>query len=170
MKIIDDFMSEEDFTFINDLMTSPDFDWYYRTNKTYQSGDQLWNKQFIHSFFNRSQLHQVNSKDLEVVDLFSKYLDPYVWLRVRANLTMSTDKIHPYAFHNDTNCPAPWTTAVFYLNSNNGMTLFDTGEEVKSKENRIVIFDGTRMHAGTTHTDSKHRMVVNLNYIPKLSY
>jgi len=56
-------------------------------------------------------------------------------------------------------------TAVYYLNDNNGYTLFEkNNKKVMSKENRIVIFDAQMRHTGTNTTNQKKRVVLNLNY------
>ena len=53
---------------------------------------------------------------------------------------------------------------LLYMNTNNGKTIFEDGEEVDSVENRMVIFPASRMHAGTTHTDAMYRCVINFNW------
>ena len=58
-------------------------------------------------------------------------------------------------------------TAVFYLNTNNGSTLFQNGKRVHSKSNRILIFDGHQKHCGVDCTDEGFRLVVNFNWIKK---
>ena len=58
----------------------------------------------------------------------------------------------------------PITTAILYLNSNNGWTEFKKGGKVKSVENRIVIFDSNLEHQGVTCTDELQRVVLNFNY------
>ena len=55
-------------------------------------------------------------------------------------------------------------TAVFYVNTNNGYTIFESGEKVSSVENRMVIFDSNILHTGTTCTDERVRCVLNFNY------
>ena len=58
----------------------------------------------------------------------------------------------------------------FYLsniNDNNGYTYFEDGSKVYSKARRLIRFDSNIKHSGTTHTDAKHRFVININYIPK---
>ncbi len=64
-----------------------------------------------------------------------------------------------------------WNTAIFYINTNNGKTLIKENNKIKeisSLENRVVIFDGRLKHAGTTCTDAKNRIVINLNYFNNL--
>ena len=56
------------------------------------------------------------------------------------------------------------TTAIYYLNTNNGYTKFKKGGKVKSVENRMVVFDSTFEHAAVTSTNVDRRLVVNFNY------
>ena len=55
-------------------------------------------------------------------------------------------------------------TGVFYLNTNNGYTYFESGERVDSVENRLLVFPSSKRHAGTTNTDVDYRCVINLNW------
>ena len=57
-------------------------------------------------------------------------------------------------------------TAIFYLNSNNGYTLFKDDTRVFSQENRLCLFNGHIEHAGASCTNAKRRVVLNINYIP----
>jgi hypothetical protein len=55
--------------------------------------------------------------------------------------------------------------AVYYVNSNNGKTIFESGEEIESVENRLVIFDANHPHRSTNCTDEWRRITVNFNYV-----
>ena len=59
------------------------------------------------------------------------------------------------------------TTAIYYLNTNNGFTKFENGDKVNSVANRIVIFDSNLKHTGTSCTDSYARLLINFNYFSK---
>jgi hypothetical protein len=57
-------------------------------------------------------------------------------------------------------------TAIFYLNTNDGYTIFEKdGEKIDSLENRMLIFDSSERHSGTNCTDQKYRAVINFNFI-----
>ena len=63
--------------------------------------------------------------------------------------------------------PKNINTSIFYLNTNNGITIFeDTKEEVESVSNRMITFPGYLKHTGTTPTDKDvpHRILINFNY------
>jgi hypothetical protein len=55
-------------------------------------------------------------------------------------------------------------TAVFYVNTNNGGTIFLNGKKTNSVANRLVEFDSHQKHAAVDCTDEKVRVVVNFNY------
>ena len=83
-------------------------------------------------------------------------------LRIKANLTLKTPTPKESSFHIDGN---DITTAIFYINTNNGYTEFESGVRVSSVANRVCIFDSNLTHRGTTHTEGDHqRIVVNFNY------
>jgi hypothetical protein len=58
-------------------------------------------------------------------------------------------------------------SGVLYLNTNDGKTVFKSGEEAESVANRVVRFTANQMHTGTSHTNTKYRALINFNYIPK---
>ena len=56
-----------------------------------------------------------------------------------------------HGFHHDVdNC----ITAIYYVNTNNGKTVFENGMEVDSVGNRLFVFDSNEEHTGTTSTDT----------------
>ena len=65
-----------------------------------------------------------------------------------------------YHTDNSFNC----TTAIFYLNTNNGYTKFKDGTKIESISNRAIYFDSDLMHFGSTCTDKDFRFVLNINY------
>ena len=86
--------------------------------------------------------------------------------RAKVNLRPRSPEIYESEFHTDLNeVIEGHKTAIYYLNTNDGYTLFKSGEKVKSIGNRIVVFDGQLFHCGTTCTDQNIRSVLNINYI-----
>ena len=89
--------------------------------------------------------------------------------RIKANLLTRTPNIVENSFHVDmTKLPEEklkqWTTAIFYVNTNNGYTEFEDGTKVESVANRMVTFPANLKHRGTSCTDEKTRVVINFNY------
>ena len=69
-------------------------------------------------------------------------------------------------YHTDCNIPGgSHKTAIYYYNTNNGYTEFETGEKVESVANRVVVFDGNTKHVGHACTDQQVRILININYL-----
>ena len=98
----------------------------------------------------------------------SKKLSPTIRLelseliKIKANLSFRTTEKIIHGYHVD--LPYECKTAIYYLNTNDGCTMFKDGREVGSVENRLVIFNSQLAHTGTTCTDQKIRSVINFNY------
>ena len=58
-----------------------------------------------------------------------------------------------------------WTTSIFYVNTNNGYTVFEDGTKVESVANRMLTFPSNLKHCGTSCTDKNIRSVINFNYL-----
>ena len=102
----------------------------------------------------------------ELGPIFQK-LNMFTLLRCKINLLPRTDKVIEHGFHIDISdgfdrCK----TAVMYLNTNNGYTLFEDGTKVESVANRLVTFNNSTKHSGSTNTcDEPYRLVLNMDYI-----
>jgi hypothetical protein len=95
-----------------------------------------------------------------------KIIDPRLLIRIKANLTPRADKIVEHGFHRDIEPPIPnATTAILYLNTNNGYTVFEDGTKIDSVANTFVSFPSDTKHTGSTCTDTKFRGLINFNYI-----
>ena len=91
-----------------------------------------------------------------------KLMDCHAVLRIKANCYPSTSEIITHDRHVD--YEFPHKGAIFYLNTNNGLTILEDKVEVESIENRLLLFDPSKPHASTTCTDTKCRINVNFNY------
>ena len=156
IKIIDNFLSKDIFQNIKDTFLSNNFPYFYNPQKVINLDSDF---QFTHIFF---EMSRVNSKYFDFLLPVINKLDCKAIIKIKANLTTKTESIRPFMFHNDYNFNC--NTSIFYINNNNGKTLFEDGSEVNSVENRMVIFPSTIKHTGTTHTDEKIRVVINFNY------
>lgn len=158
-EIIDNFLPEDIFRSIQSMFFRIDFPWFFCDvlYKMEFSCEELDNYQFSHTFYNKNRL--VSEWNIEPI---IEYLKVNAIVRVKANLNPRTPKIIKHGFHtdNELNCK----TAIYYVNTNNGFTEFEDGTMVESVENRVVVFNSNLLHTGTTCTDQKRRIVVNLNY------
>ena len=104
----------------------------------------------------------------EYFNLFEKLINkinPAALIRVRLNLYPKTGESFETVFHTDVSDIKNYKTAIFYLNKNNGYTVFKD-KKIKSEENTLVDFDGQTLHKGISATDNK-KVLININYISK---
>jgi hypothetical protein len=168
-KIIENFFSKQQHSLIEKTLTDDiQFPWFLSNEKVSDSefmkiGD-IDNYQFVHVWYKDKTINSNYCDNLTV--LFDSIIQPLSFLRIKANLTPKADSIKKYGWHVD--FPGnKHKTAIYYVNTNNGKTIFKNGLEIDSVANRLVIFDGNMEHTGTTCTDKRFRCVINLNYIEK---
>ena len=157
IEIIDNFLPEEEFKSIQSFMMGGEFRWFYCKGRTYDD-DGLYH--MVHMFFQPEV--GLNSEHLDMWNTFMNQVGAKKCERIKANLTFNTPTIEPGPFHHDY---VDMKTAIFYINTNNGYTEFESGVRVSSIANRVCIFDSNLKHRGTTHTEpDPRRIVVNFNY------
>ena len=177
IKIEDNFLEQEKFDEIELMIDPTDFAWYLRVGfydlsgdhwKSYtdSKGNDLDKFQFTHTFYEDAVTCSPHMKKLNsILDL----LQPVVIYRIRANLLTRLPNIVENTFHVDIENVSEerlkqWTTSIFYVNTNNGYTLFEDGTKVESVANRMLTFPANLKHTGTTCTDQQIRIVINFNY------
>jgi len=162
MKAVNNFINQEHFEKLQKYMFSAFFPWYYNPTVVFEN-DPLGSFQFTHMFYNNESMLKS-----EYFDLLKPILDnikPFALCRIKANVLTKTNEIIEHGYHTDFEKDERVTTAIFYLNTNNGYTKFKSGEKVSSVANKFIEFNSTEMHTGSTCTDENIRMVINLNYI-----
>jgi len=181
IKIIDNFLDKEIFKKLQSFLLSNNFPWFYNESKVrdksmvrvpspiegYDSVDQ---HQFTHTFLGNELNFNWSNWASHITPLLDK-IKPRVWVRIKSNLTNITSKPEVSGWHYDKNeNNGPWTdttTSIFYVNTNNGYTVFENGKKIPSLENRLAIFPNHLMHTGVSQTDTKIRVTLNLNYLGK---
>ena len=162
VKVIDNFLSPSQYHELTSLIMAPDFCWSFQDSViggTLECRED-YNYQFIHCF--HIDLEQTSPSYKLLMRLFFDKLGVRSIVRIKANLNTQTEKNIIHGFHTDVDFLCK--TAVYYVNSNNGFTIFDNGEKVDSVANRMVIFNSNKKHSGSTCTDQKRRVVINFNY------
>ena len=159
IQIIDNFLDDNEYQILDDLMLAKtprteNFKWSF-CEQTALDGDGYC--QFVHLFWWNYQ----SESDYQPDVLYDK-LNYCELVRCKANLQLKDTKkiVPPFHVDVDEDCK----TAIFYMNSNDGYTLFENGDTIESVKNRVVIFPSQYMHTGVNTTDSKYRMVINVNY------
>jgi hypothetical protein len=162
-EIIDNFLEKEDFENIKNLIMGPNFPWYYRDGVVEKENDKKNKFQFSHLFYTNNSPTSTLLNELSPILL---KINAISLLHVKANLNPRLDILFEHGFHTDYTDPIlNQRTAVFYLNTNNGYTLFEDGTKIESVENRLVSFKTSIPHTGSTCTDANRRVLINFNYI-----
>ena len=164
MKIEDNFLKQEEFDKIQQLMMEPSpFPWFYADRIVFE--DDVDKFQFIHAFYDN---HMPMSPFSNELDSIINIIQPFSIVKIRAKLLTRTSEIVESSFHVDIPLLeenlTQWTTSIFYINTNNGYTEFEDGTKVESVANRMVTFSSNLKHRGTSCTDEKIRVVINFNY------
>ena len=163
----DNFLDEKTFKKIQSYLESPEFPWFfnkyinYNKNGEPQINSTLESFQFTH-IFKQYEKKEITSRYFDSVQPILEKLNVKLLYRCKINMTMYSDKIFESGLHVDV--PVKCKTSVFYINTNNGYTKFENGTKIYSKANRLVTFNSNTLHCGTNTTDSKCRIVLNINY------
>ena len=169
----DNFLNEEVFNQIRAGFLDHAFPWYYSDVVDYEdklsSTSYLDNSQMSHFLYSfdqpRSQYFEKIIPIFEPLYLLDNFISLY---RMKANIILRRSKIIEHGFHNDVKFQC--RTGILYLNTNDGYTCFEDGNKIESVENRFVAFDSSLKHSGTTCTNERCRIVLNINYFQGHTY
>ena len=147
-------------------MTWLEENWEFICDKVYNNDGGY---QFTHTFYRKNAITSDHFIHLEpIIEKFNLVSI----LRVKANLTTKDEKRITTSFHTDgqgsygaREGEKGWLTSIFYLNTNNGYTVFEDGTKIESVANRLLTFPCSIMHAGVSQTDENIRVLINFNYI-----
>ena len=158
--IIDNFLPEDKFAPLEHFLLKDGLcPWYY--NPFIVADEQKENGfQFTHTFL-RGRDNYISPHVSKIDDLIEA-IAPTSIFKIKANLGGRTQVHEEGGFHTDFGFECK--TAVFYINTNNGFTLFKNGMRVDSVRNRLVVFNSQIEHTGVSQTDTKVRCLLNLNY------
>lgn len=166
-EIFDNFLTPPQFRKISNIMLGQEFPWVFvpsKVNAEEEKDQSIF--QFVHMFYDNFAW---SSRYAEMLNPIIETLNPSALIRIKANLTTMTTVKKEYSFHRDMNLLLKSKTAIYYVNTNNGVTKFSTGEEVKSEANRLMVFDSDNLHTGTSATDVSARVVINFNFFPRFN-
>jgi hypothetical protein len=157
IKTIDNFLDTNTFLSIKKLLFSCDFPYYYQPAVANKEDNSDF--YFNHIFYFDNQ--QKSSSFAHVVlPILGKHGFKKL-IRAKCNLYTRKEKQILNAFHLDFDIPH--TVLLYSVNTNNGYTMFKSGEKIYSKENQLIIFDGLLEHCSVIQTDEKIRVNVNIN-------
>ena len=154
----DNVLRKKNLTEIQGTLMSNNFPWYYAKSQKRNDNDSSY---LTHSFFHDKK---INSDFFNILKPILNIMNPTTLINIRANLILNRrgnfSKYH-IDIENFKN-----TTAIFYVNTNNGCTQFKKdNKKIKCVENRLLTFDSTLYHKAISQTDTDTRIVINFNYL-----
>ena len=170
IKVYDHFLDYKDYHLLKDAFCSDSKDrapFFYNDNIV--SENELkddYSFQFTHAIYDTRWFSESDTSPyIDLLDPIFVKLKVKKLFKAKVNIRTRTSKIYRSEYHVDIiEKIEGHKTAIYYLNTNDGYTLFKSGEKVKSVGNRLVVFDGQLYHCGTTCTDQNIRSVLNINY------
>ena len=156
MNIYKNFVDKKICKKIKDNMLGSDFPWFYRKNQT--TGDSSF---LYHVFFTNDK---INSNLYNLIKPLVEKLNPDKLMNIRANLSLKRPmKCNWHIDFEKSKLTPKSKTAIYYVNTNNGYTIFKT-KKVKSEANKMIIFNGNTQHKVKYQTDTDARIVINFLY------
>ena len=157
LKVHKNFMGNFWFLKLKETLNLYNFPWY--KGPILEENEKI---QMVHKFY---EFGKVLSDYFYLLNPCLELLNVKELARVKCNLILKTPKIEEHGFHIDYEVKEKFRTAILYMNTNDGYTIFKkNNKKIKSVENKLIDFDGHLQHMGTSCTDSPYRMVINFVY------
>lgn len=173
IKVIDNFCNKELFEKLQSV-NGRRIPWEFDEILSYDNefDDQICDKNFNHQYvFNLYELEEgAQHPYFQLIKPILDKLQARCLMRAKINAISRENEIIIHGFHQDfvfLNSPEGLNniySAILYLNTNNGFTVFQNGKRVESVANRMVIFPAKYKHSSTTCTDTIRRMSLNIVY------
>lgn len=163
VKIVDNFLNEDNFSMIKKIMFNKHFPWYYANGVTSTSNNSNGHFMFGHVFFDYETKNKITSHlyDSVIKPILEKIKNKEL-LRAKANCYTRNNKQIKHNYHIDN--IIEHNVLIFSLNDCNGYTEFESGDKIESVENRACFFNGKLKHRSVTQTNKNLRINLNLNY------
>lgn len=159
-KIIDNFLTEEDWSKIYSTSTRGDGIGYYINNSVATLKDHNpYHFYFTHFFYEH---YNIQSNHFRIIEPIIKKINPVSLIRIKSNLYPRTEKIDVHQPHTDYNFHHK--AALYMVNDNDGFTTMENGDKIESIANRMVFFNPQTLHSSSTCTNKKYRITINFNY------
>lgn len=168
VEVIDNFLSPLDLDNIRREVLSERFPWFFAESTVIGADGP---SQFAHVIYEHDR---PATQAIEVFIPFTRKLLATSLIRLKINITLpGVESEVPYAFHTDLGFEGDpkkertkhVRTGIYYLNSTDGPT-FVGEEKIECVENRFISFPHNIEHTGSSFTNGKRRVVLNVNYLP----
>ena len=161
IEVIDNFLDEETFKQMENVMVQTKFDWHYTEDITTHLGESNPYHYFCHNFY----LHKTfeTSQFFDICIPLLRKLEPTAILRIKGNMYINQGiGVVEHSEHKDYDFSH--MGALFSINTCDGYTKIGD-EKIPSVANRCIIFDPSVPHTSTSTSNQKYRMNINFNMI-----
>jgi hypothetical protein len=158
-EVIDNFLPQDIFEVIKNHFMGHILPWYYQSSVATLDSEKDPPFYFTHALFVD---YKANSDAFNLIFPLIQKIEPKALIRIKANLYPNSPSIIEHDWHTD--FPSEHKAAIFYINTNNGFTILEDGTKIQSVANRLLKFDGSKLHKSTTCTDEKVRVNIGFNY------
>ena len=162
IKVIDNYLPENKFKEIYDIIHNNNFNWVFTKNVNNNCKENDF--QFLHKFveFGNELYENALFVPKEIMRPYNKQIGI---TRAKANLFVKTNESHnKLGYHKDIEDQNNFYTLILYLEDSNGYTEFEDTSIVLSKRNRALIFDANVNHQTVTQIDTLFRTNININF------
>jgi|TARA_R100000081_G_C4735159_1_gene125662 hypothetical protein len=156
-KLYDNHLSEKDMIWLEDLLLSENFPYYYQSNITENDNEFMFAHTLITGSYSNSDYAET------IVSKLMEKIPHEQIIRAKVNFYPKTNEIVKHNYHTDRD-NYPVKAALFYVNSNDGYTEFENDDIISSNRNRMLLFNGSERHRSTTCTNANARVNININY------
>ena len=167
IKVYDNFLPKQYFADLEAELLGPNFPWFFNEGINYDTPPHPTQYQFIHIFHDNGMEgpHFGWVADMCRQIGYKEILNDPMRCGIKGNLNPKQPEHELYGLHIDLEPDKTegWTTSIFYVNTNNGWTEFETGDKIDCVANRLVSFPSHIQHSGVSCTDVKRRVVININ-------
>lgn len=189
MRIIDNFLPEEDFKRLQDFVLSREMPWFYSDYVSLDLGHGITDPNaqetfgFNHDCYDRS--HQLRTPVLEHMAPMIKRITELDGSDIQIQRIRLSLKTLKAGFTKDNyNLPhvdllTPHKSLIFYVNDSDGDTFifneynhngefydtFTVKDRVSPKANRALIIDGSQYHTASNPIETTRRVILNVNYV-----
>jgi hypothetical protein len=177
IEVIDNFLQEEEYQKVKGIISGQWFPYYLQHNVAY-SDDRITKD--IYDYFFTHMLYIKGDRSIPSPEAYNDIGHPIVtkipnlgdlW-RIKVNCYTNQETHYEHGRHTDgVPIKGKYKVALLNFTTCDGLTrFFPDGKDpidIPSVENQLVIFDGDILHTSVTHTNTKIRLNININYVEK---
>jgi len=167
-KVLSNFLIKPFFNNLKNIVESNTIEWFWNSRTL----DHIEDDNFMLTHVLYSQQNERPSRWFSVFEPLLYFLkDQYDYkklLKVKMNLYVNRREQYEHAKHTDMynqsnkEIPDGLVTSIFNFTTCDGYTKIGN-KKIPSKENELIMFDGRKEHCGSTPTNTKNRVLININ-------